>query len=125
MQSAQRTGTPSERKNSMGLVMHFDRYRPGQHEAHNVLYDRVVRREPFTALVLPTRYGKTDVIRGTAIHCYRAGLICCSLVLSPGVILRDQVVNQHKWKQFADRYAVDLADFPFRSLAAKNYLPES
>jgi superfamily II DNA or RNA helicase len=106
------------------IGMDLGTYRPGQYSAHLVIYERVQAREPYTTTVLPTRYGKTDVIRATAIHLWRDDLICNVLVLSPGVTLRDQVTNAKQWEKFIARYHVDMTGIRYRSLPAKNYIPE-
>jgi superfamily II DNA or RNA helicase len=111
-------------RGTMASIMDFTKYRPGQYHAHFVIYERISAGEAYTTIVLPTRYGKTDVMRGTALHLVADGLISSALVLSPGIVLRDQVVNEHKWSQFLTRYGVAPPGMPYRSLAARNYTPQ-
>ena len=109
---------------SMHSGMDLHAYRPGQYAAHMIVYERVQAREPYTTIVLPTRYGKTDVMRATTIHLWRDQLISGNLILSPGVFLRDQVTQCTTMVQVYQRYNVDMAGINYRSLAASQYLPQ-
>jgi|SRR5215831_4537141 len=107
----------------MTPFMNFAAYRPGQYAGHLVIYERVSSGEEFTTIVLPTRYGKTDLMRGSALHLYHDQFISGALVLSPGVVLRDQVVDREKWAKFLQRYQVTIPNIRYSSLSAKHYLP--
>jgi superfamily II DNA or RNA helicase len=113
--------------------MNLERYRPGQLLAHQTLKQRVIAardisamtREElessissrYTALVLPTRYGKSDVIRCSAIELYRLEEISAALVLSPNRILRDQLVDKPRVNEMFKRYRITGASrLPYRAL---------
>jgi superfamily II DNA or RNA helicase len=104
-------------------VMNFRTYRPGQYSSHLVICERIRNDEPYTAIVLPTRYGKSNVIRGTAIDLYQHGDIACALVLSPAVFLRNQMVNNTKWRDFIQLHDVDMTGVQYRNLIPKYYSP--
>lgn len=68
---------------------------------------RIKTGEKYTANVLPTRYGKSDVIRVCSILAYEEGLVSASLVLSPNRVLRDQIIDATKFQSTVNRYAID------------------
>ena len=107
--------------------MNRRRYRDGQDLAHNVIVDRVktammmelsaltraqleeTAPTRYTACVLPTRYGKSDLIRCVAIDLFLSGTICAALVLSPNRLLRDQLVDDATFHAMIDRYQIARA----------------
>jgi hypothetical protein len=112
------------------------RYRPGQDEAHAVIVERVKAAgrvstltaaelvdtvaERYTAIVLPTRYGKSDVIRCTAIEMYRREYVSASLVLNPNRLLRDQLVDSVRMNATLQRYLIEgAASLKYRALEGK------
>lgn len=88
--------------------MRIDRFRQGQFDAFNVCIDRIESGEQTTSIVLPTRYGKSDLMRAVAYELKRMGIIAGSVVLSPGIVLRDQIVKPDKVADMARRYDLDL-----------------
>lgn len=64
--------------------------RPGQRVALGVIQQRVERGEKATAIVLPCRYGKSDVIRLAALKMWDEGIASGSIALSPNTVLRAQ-----------------------------------
>jgi len=69
-----------------------------------VIFDRVRDRLPYTAIVIPTRYGKSDMMRVSAVQLHKHGLICTAFALSPGIDLRDQLGSQGKWEKCVELY---------------------
>lgn len=92
------------------MIDYFDfqrrRLRSGQDKALEVLFRRCENREPFTAEILPTRYGKSDFMRIGAVQLHRHGVISAAFALSPNVILRDQLDDIEKWSECVDRYGL-------------------
>lgn len=84
--------------------MHLDELRPGQRTALNTILDRLRSKEPKTAIVLPTRYGKSDVIRLAAIMARNERVASASIALSPSEMLRNQLVRGDKIDEMARRY---------------------
>lgn len=80
--------------------------RPGQRDAVRVVMSRLEAREPYTSVVLPTRYGKTDVMRVVTIAGVASELIAGSLLLSPFATLRDQSVGERDWLSAVNRYGL-------------------
>src|SRR5262249_4391078 len=66
-----------------------DALRPGQRDALEAIVARYRAEIPYTAIVLPTRYGKSDVMRVAAWALWQDGSMPCALALSPNVVLRD------------------------------------
>lgn len=87
-------------------IMDLNAYRDGQRGAHDVIIDRVVDQKPWTSIVLPTSYGKSDVIRCCAWDLFCQGLAECSLVVSPNVTLRSQIVHKAKTSPWQKRYRI-------------------
>lgn len=82
----------------------FNQLREGQLKGLRVIFDRIIDRRPYTAIVLPTRYGKSDMMRISAVQLHKHGLICAAFALSPGIGLRDQLGSHEKWVACAERY---------------------
>lgn len=90
--------------------MEIERFRSGQLSAFKVCINRLRDGEQTTSIVLPTRYGKSDLMRCVAIEAQRLGIIAGSIVLSPGTVLRDQIVKADKISDMAKRYRIDTRD---------------
>lgn len=89
--------------------MNWNALRPGQAGAIETIINRHKAGERRTAIVLPTRYGKSDVMRVATIELWRDGWTPAALALSPNVTLRDQLADPDKWKAAMTRYAIDQA----------------
>lgn len=90
-------------------VFEFDKtpFYLGQQDA----FDETVKRiqhggESHTAIVLPTRYGKSDFIRMTGLHLMHHGAVSGVMVMSPNQVLRNQMVDEPKLKESFRRYSV-------------------
>lgn len=86
------------------MELNWDALRPGQRDAIDTIRSRVRGGERNTAIVLPTRYGKSDVARVAAMMLQEDGLVSCSLALSPNATLRDQFASASKWNDALRRY---------------------
>ena len=91
-----------------GFHIGEESFRPGQRQAYLVTVDRVSANETHMAIVLPTRYGKTDYMRVTGLRLLRDGLVSAVLIMAPDKILRDQALDPWKTEQCWDRYHIDL-----------------
>ena len=80
--------------------------RPGQIKAHNTILSRFIEGHPFTSIIQPTRYGKSDIIRCSALALFQKQQIAMALVASPNELLRDQIVNKDKLSDWLARYAI-------------------
>lgn len=87
-------------------IRRWELLRKGQRDAIETVESRVGRRTDTTAIVLPCRYGKSDVIRLAAVKLWADGKVCTSLGLSPGEILRDQLGDHARWTAAFKRYGV-------------------
>lgn len=86
----------------------WDELRKGQREAIEMIEARVSRSGAgTTAIVLPCRYGKSDVARISATILWAAGKVCVSLALSPNELLRDQLGDARRWLTALERYSVN------------------
>ena len=72
--------------------------RQGQRLAVAKIVERVRAGESHTAIVLPTRYGKTDVMRVSGMMLI-PNFISRALILVPNNYLRAQVVDGSKWEK--------------------------
>ena len=89
-----------------GFQINEEAFRPGQRLAYQTIVDRIRRGEKYTAIVLPTRYGKTDVMRVSGLRLWRDGLVSNAMIMAPDRILRDQSMNPEKLHQCLDRYGI-------------------
>ena len=96
--------------------MNLSKLRRGQREALETVLARLKKSESYTTIVLPTRYGKSDVMRLVAVEGERNQCLGWSLVLSPLQFLRDQFLDADQVKSFSHRYDIDR-DFARRCYA--------
>jgi hypothetical protein len=109
----------------MELHFNWEILRIGQIGAIRVIELRAKAGERFTAIVLPTRYGKSDVMRISAMLLWYAGTTGPALVLSPGEYLRNQFADQADWQECFDRYSIVAPDWKGRVMehAKKPFTP--
>lgn len=88
----------------------IERMREGQQRAALKIEICVAGGKQFIAIVLPTRYGKSDVIRATACELIHKGAACCALLLSPNTHLRDQIVDEDKIREMKKRLEPEWGD---------------
>ena len=93
----------------MTNLSHFsfklDRFRRGQLQAFEVTTKRVMQdRESHTAIVLPTRYGKTDFMLLTGLYLMHQKAVSGVLIMTPNQVLRNQAVNTAKLNASLSRY---------------------
>ena len=81
-----------------------DAFRIGQRRAYQTIVRRIREEQKYTAIVLPTRYGKTDVMRIAGLRLWRDKLVSRTMIMAPDTILRDQCVRGDKIKEALDRY---------------------
>lgn len=94
----------SRKGNGMIGQVKLDSMREGQRLAVNTIVSRIQARESHTAVVLPTRYGKTDVMRVSGAILQEMGAVSRSLVLVPNQYLRSQFIWGQKFTEAAQRY---------------------
>lgn len=85
------------------------RFRVGQSDAFDETVLRIQHAaESHTAIVLPTRYGKSDYMRMTGLHLLHEGAVSGVLVMTPNRVLRNQIVNEQKLTQSFSSYEARL-----------------
>ena len=92
-------------------VFDFNRskFRQGQRDAFDETVVRIQRRgESHTAIVLPTRYGKSDFMRMTGLYLLHIGAVSGVMVMTPSRVLRNQMVNEEKLKRSFRWYETEL-----------------
>jgi len=82
--------------------------RPGQRSALRTILTRITAGEQSTSIILPTGYGKSDVMRLAAIQLYDEGQVARSLIVEQSDTLRGQVVRSDKVDEMLRRYKVRL-----------------
>ena len=83
----------------------LSKFRKGQLDAFNVTTKRVIQdKESHTAIVLPTRYGKTDFMLMTGLYLMRQGAVSGVLIMAPNQVLRNQAIADHKLRESLARY---------------------
>ena len=74
--------------------------RPGQRVAVQTIWDIVRTMKKRTAtIVLPTRYGKSDVIRASAVGLMADNLVSRAVILEPASNLVVQILDKAKWRR--------------------------
>lgn len=92
--------------------------RSGQQQAIGCIVDRVSRGEKYTACVLPTRYGKSDVMRISAYELKALGVVSTALILVPNEFLRGQMVDAKKLDPMISRYDLSVPPRAFEVSSA-------
>jgi Rad3-related DNA helicase len=95
--------------------------RPGQQGAVLLTRMRFLAGERSTALVIPTRYGKTDVMRALTMGLAADGDICLAIMASPSEDLRGQAVEADKWDDAVRRYGCEAYRVPYRAVKWQEY----
>ena len=83
--------------------------RPGVRGAINALWGNVRVGKPTTGIVLPTRYGKSDVIKMGGLGLLLDGLASYIVVLEPATVLAQQILDPSRMEASALRYNVPPA----------------
>ena len=104
------------------LPYNLEPARPGQLYGIQQCLDNFHNREPYTPIILPTRYGKSDLIRLSAIIAWARGYISLAIVLSPNATLRDQIFSKEKFNQMTNRYSLNIPGVKYRTITTyKDY----
>ena len=82
------------------------KFREGQRRAYNVIVDRFAAGEKYSAIVLTTRYGKTDVARMVTLRLWRDGMTRNGLIIVPSRILVEQSLDNSKVDACLSRYGI-------------------
>lgn len=86
----------------LSTCLDISTFRRGQKGAFNCIME-TIRKKNTCAIVLPTRYGKSDVIRAACIELVSQGVFAHALIITPGQNLRDQMVWKHKINEMFTR----------------------
>lgn len=89
-----------------GFTIDESKFREGQRRAYNVVVERFAAGEPYSAIVLTTRYGKTDVARMVTLRLWRDRLTKSGLIIVPSRILVEQTLDDAKVLACLNRYGV-------------------
>lgn len=97
----------------------FSNARRGQAIAVRKVVDNVRAGRMVTGVVLPTRYGKSDTMRLQAYALQGAGLVYSSLILVPGRLIQEQMVDKKKLGEMNERY--NLETYRYQSIESPKY----
>lgn len=90
--------------------------RPGQRAAINTILERVRSGQRTTSIVLPTRYGKSDVMRLATAILHWTGDICGAIALEPNTLMRGQVCSYDEWNEMWVRHHLGLQPLRYREI---------
>lgn len=93
----------------MRFTFDYTKARSGQLDAISKILDNARRGVDFTPIILPTGYGKSDVIRLSSIGLAALGLSPVSVIVSPNTGLRDQIINRDKMLEMVKRYSLETS----------------
>lgn len=79
-------------------------FRLGQLRAGETIWKCLLSGRLLIAIVLPTRYGKSDVMRIISALLVEQGIIGGAIALSPNLLLRKQLVSKKKIRKMVDMY---------------------
>ena len=89
------------------FTVDIDKFRPGQLGAYQETIKRVRANEQHTAIVLPTRYGKTDFMHVTGLELIRLGLVSSAMIMAPGKALREQSLRNEELLKCLHFYGIN------------------
>jgi len=89
-----------------GSKMNLSSFRTGQTQCFARAMECIETRASKSSFMLPTRYGKSDVMRMVAIRSAMDGLACGTIIASPSATLKKQVVEPSKRQAMQLRYGV-------------------
>ena len=96
------------RKGSKMRGFRFDvdlsEFRVHQRRAYDTIVDRIRDGEKTTGIVLPPRYGNSDVMRMSAARLIADAHISRAFFITPNVVLTAQLINNRKVQDMATRY---------------------
>jgi len=107
----------------MSALYDLSTARPGQKEAIAKGLTNFYNKDPWTPIILPTRYGKSDIIRMLAIIGWALGHIAVSIVISPNRSLRDQVFGRDKFAQMYNRYSLQVEGVKYKTVETYRDIP--
>lgn len=87
-------------------LLNWDAFRKGQREAVRTAVEAYRKGEQWAAIVLPTRYGKTDVSRCVAYYLWKKGRIDAAIMLEPSRPIVEQVCDASNWEEPVQRYGL-------------------
>ena len=91
------------------------KFRLGQSDAFDETVLRIQHQEEaHTAIVLPTRYGKSDLMRMTGLYLLNQGAVSGVMVMAPNRVLRNQMVNGEKLNQSFRWYETKLERIDYK-----------
>ena len=96
------------------------KFRIGQREAFETTIGRVRADERYTAIVLPTRYGKTDFMRVTGLELNRLGLTSSTMIVTPGKFLREQALRDSDLEKMLKLYGMNVSIRKYEVIRAPN-----
>lgn len=92
---------------SVSINLNTPPMRPGQRTAIQVIWDIIrTRRKSTATIVLPTRYGKSDVIRASAVGLMADNLVSRAVILEPASNLVTQVLDKASIALAVERYSL-------------------
>lgn len=96
----------SKREGEKEMPFDLTSARVGQVDAIKIGIQRIEVGEQTTSQVLPTGYGKSDIIALAALDLWEKGVAATSLVIEPNIVLRRQIIDDSKVKNRAHRYRI-------------------
>jgi superfamily II DNA or RNA helicase len=108
---------------SLNLGLHVDivPFRIGQRGAFNCIVEKVMDNSQTISIVLPTRYGKSDVMRATAIELIERGIADSAILAAPCRFLRDQLCRKKKIDEMVNRYTIVTRSRPIAYDIMENF----
>ena len=92
--------------NPGAIEIDLEPMRPGVRNAIRSLWANVRDGKPSTGIVLPTRYGKSDVIKMGGLGLLLDDLVSHVVILEPATILAEQILDPQRFEASAKRHKV-------------------
>lgn len=97
-------------------LLNWDAFRPGQEKAVETATHKFQVGDQWVSIVLPTRYGKTDVARCVAYYLWKKGAIDAAIMLEPSRPIVEQACDKDDWQGAVKRYGLHGREIQIREL---------
>ena len=88
-------------------------FRDHQYGAYRVICDRVEAGEDTVSIVLPPRFGKSDVMRMSALRLIADGVVSRAFLITPSSVLARQLLDEGKMAEMRSRYSLVANRIPY------------
>lgn len=95
---------------NLGQFVDISNFRVGQKGAFNCIIENILQGNKIISVILPTRYGKSDLIRSASIELKERKFAATSFLITPSKFLRNQLNDTIKIQEMMKRYKIKTSN---------------